>query len=99
MAETPNVPSGPESEPAPPLRPRLAWLGRLTIRPPPLPGGLSLRLLMLTALFVVLAELFILWPATAQFEEGWLLDRIRAAELASLAVEAAPAGVVSDQLA
>jgi signal transduction histidine kinase len=81
------------------LRPRLAWLGRLTIRKPALPGGLSARLLLLMALFVALAEFLILWPALASFEEGWLLDRVRAAELASLAVEAAPAGVVSDELA
>ena len=65
----------------------------------PWPGGLSGRLLLLTALFVALAELLILGPALASYEEGWLLDRVRAAELASLAVEAAPAGVVSDALA
>ncbi len=62
------------------------------------PGGLSARLLLLTALFVLTTELFILLPSLASFEVGWLTDRVRAAELASLAVEAAPAGVVSDQL-
>jgi signal transduction histidine kinase len=62
------------------------------------PGGLSARLLLLTALFVLVTELFILLPSLASFEVGWLTDRVRAAELASLAVEAAPAGVVSDQL-
>lgn len=66
---------------------------------PAWPGGLSARLLLLTALFVMLAELLVLGPSLAAFEEGWLTDRVRAAELASLAVEAAPAGVVSDQLA
>jgi signal transduction histidine kinase len=63
------------------------------------PGGLSARLLILTALFVMLAQLLILAPSLAAFEENWLTDRVRAAELASLAVEAAPAGIVSDQLA
>jgi signal transduction histidine kinase len=63
------------------------------------PGGLSARLLLLTALFVMLAQLLILAPSLAAFEENWLTDRVRAAELASLAVEAAPAGIVSDQLA
>ncbi len=62
------------------------------------PGGLSARLLLVTALFVLVTELFILLPSLASFEVGWLTDRVRAAELASLAVEAAPAGVVSDQL-
>ncbi len=60
--------------------------------------GLSARLLLLTVLFVMLAELFSLIPALASFEEGWLSTRVRAAELASLAVEASPAGV-SDHMA
>jgi signal transduction histidine kinase len=64
----------------------------------PWPVGLSSRLLLLTALFVLVAQLFILLPSLASFEVGWLTDRVRAAELASLAVEAAPAGVVSDKL-
>ena len=63
------------------------------------PGGLSARLLLLTALFVMLAQLLILGPSLAAFEENWLTDRVRAGEFASLAVEAAPAGIVSDQLA
>ncbi|HTK36707.1 MAG TPA: HAMP domain-containing sensor histidine kinase [Caulobacteraceae bacterium] len=72
----------------------IAWPRRLSW-----PGGLSARLLLLTALFVMLAELLVLGPSLAAFEEGWLTDRVRAAELASLAVDAAPAGIVSDQLA
>jgi len=72
--------------PPTPLR-RLAW-----------PVGLSARLLLLTALFVLVVQLFILLPSLGGFEVSWLTDRVRAAELASLAVEAAPAGVVSDQL-
>jgi signal transduction histidine kinase len=71
-----------------------AWLRRLSW-----PGGLSARLLLLTALFAILAELMVLVPSLAAYEDGWLTDRVRAAELASLAVDAAPAGVVSDQLA
>ncbi len=62
------------------------------------PGGLSARLLILTILFVALAGLFILPPALAAFEEKWLLDRVRAAELASLATEVAPDRVVTAQL-
>lgn len=62
------------------------------------PGGLSARLLTLTILFVAVGGAFALPPALASFEEQWLLDRIRAAELASLAPEVAPDRVVSEQL-
>jgi signal transduction histidine kinase len=62
------------------------------------PGGLSARLLLLTALFVLVTELFILLPSLGSFEVGWLTDRVHYAEVASMAVEAAPAGVVSNQL-
>ena len=62
------------------------------------PGGLSARLLVLTALFVALAGAFILPPALAAFERNWLLDRVRAAELATLATEVAPDRVVSEKL-
>jgi signal transduction histidine kinase len=68
-------------------RRRLSW-----------PGGLSARLLLLAALFAVGAELLILIPSLAAYQEGRLLDRIRAAELASLAVEAAPSRTVSDRM-
>lgn len=63
------------------------------------PGGLSGRLLVLTVLFVVAAELLILFPSLASFQEGRLLDRVRAAELASLAVEAAPDQMVTETMA
>jgi signal transduction histidine kinase len=62
------------------------------------PGGLSARLLVLTSLFISLAALFILPAALATFEEQWLLDRVRSAELASLATEVAPDGRVTRQL-
>jgi signal transduction histidine kinase len=62
------------------------------------PGGLSSRLLILTVLFVALAGLLILPPSLAQYEETWLYDRLRAAELASMAVDAAPNQVVSDKV-
>jgi signal transduction histidine kinase len=62
------------------------------------PGGLSARLLVLTALFVTLAGLLVLPPTLAAFEEKWLLDRVRAAELASLATEVSPDGKVTRQL-
>ena len=63
------------------------------------PGGLSARLLTLTILFVAFAAAFALPPALASFEATWLLDRIRAGELASLAPEVAPDRKVSQQIA
>ncbi|MEI9965365.1 MAG: HAMP domain-containing sensor histidine kinase [Caulobacteraceae bacterium] len=63
------------------------------------PGGLSARLLLLTALFALAAGLLILIPSLAAFQETRYLDRLRAAELASLAVEAAPARTVSQDMA
>lgn len=62
------------------------------------PGGLSARLLILTSLFVLFGGALIVPPTLAAFEEQWLLDRVRAAELASLAAEVAPDVVVSEQL-
>jgi signal transduction histidine kinase len=62
------------------------------------PGGLSSRLLILTVLFVTGVGLLILPATLAQFEDRWLYDHVRAGELASLAVEAAPNQVVSDRL-
>lgn len=63
------------------------------------PGGLSWRLLLLTAGFALVAEIMILLPSLAAYEEGWLLERERAAEEASLAVEHAPESMVTDNLA
>ncbi|THD63241.1 HAMP domain-containing sensor histidine kinase [Phenylobacterium sp.] len=77
----------PPQEETRPERPRFFW-----------PGGLSARLLTLTILFVAFGGLLSLPPALAQFEQQWLLDRVRAAELASLAPEVAPDRKVSDSL-
>ena len=49
---------------------------------------LSGRLLILTALFVMLAEVFIFVPSVARFREDYLLARLERAQIASLAVEA-----------
>ena len=63
------------------------------------PGGLSARLLVLTALLVLVAGLMILIPSLAGYQEARYYDRVRAAELASLAVEASPARTVSGAMA
>jgi signal transduction histidine kinase len=62
------------------------------------PGGLSSRLLILTVVFVAAAGLTVLPSQLIQFEDSWLSDRVRAGELVSLAVDAAPNQVVSDKL-
>jgi signal transduction histidine kinase len=59
------------------------------------PRGLSARLLALTVLIVVFANLLILPPNLAAFEEQRLLDRLRAAELVTLVQETAPGGVIT----
>ena len=74
-------------EPSVATRPRFFW-----------PGGLSARLLTLTILFVAFGGLLSVPPVLGAFEEQWLLDRVRAAELASLAPEVAPDRKVSEQL-
>jgi signal transduction histidine kinase len=60
--------------------------------------GLSARLLLLTVMIVVAANLLILPPNLTAFEQEWLFDRLRAAELATLVEEAAPGGVVTDRM-
>jgi signal transduction histidine kinase len=54
--------------------------------------------LLLTVLIVVLANLLILPPNLAAFEEQRLLDRLRAAEVATFVTETAPNGVVSARM-
>ncbi len=58
--------------------------------------GLPWKLLWLTLLFVMLAEVLIFVPSIANFRVNWLTDRLTAARLASLAAEAAPGGVIPD---
>lgn len=72
---------------------------RLPVRRFVWPVGLSARLLLLAMLFSLAAALLILVPSLADYQEARYLDRIRAAELASLAWEAAPARTVSNSMA
>src|SRR5580704_3648329 len=81
------------AEPAPPEEPtapgerRFFWF-----------QGLSARLLLLTVVIVGIANVLILPPNLAAFEEQWLVDRLRAAELVTLVEETAPGGVVTDRV-
>lgn len=60
--------------------------------------GLSARLLMLTILFVMLAEVLIYVPSVANFRRNWLNDRIAAAQVAALVLDAAPEERLSEDL-
>lgn len=61
-------------------------------------SSLSAKLLLLTILFVMLAEVLIFVPSVANFRLNWLNDRLTAAQLASLAAEASPNGDVPQLL-
>jgi len=58
---------------------------------------LSGRFLLLTMIFVMLAEVFIFLPSVARFREDFLLSRLERAQIASLALLAAD-GAISDRL-
>jgi len=64
--------------------PRRAWLKL----------GLPMKLLLLTVMFVMLAEVLIFVPSVANFRVNWLNDRLMAAHLAALAADAVPGGNV-----
>jgi signal transduction histidine kinase len=61
--------------------------------------GLSGRLLMLTIVFVMVAEVLIYVPSVANFRLNWLNDRLASAHTAALVLDAAPSGMVPDSLA
>src|ERR671917_1774511 len=60
--------------------------------------GLSARLLSLTVLFVMVAEVLIYVPSVANFRRTWLNDRLAAAQIAAVVLDAAPAEKLSDEL-
>jgi len=61
--------------------------------------GLSARLLLLTALFVMVSEVLIFLPTVARDRLAYLEDRLDAARLAVFALEATPDNNVSPSLA
>jgi len=61
--------------------------------------GLSSKLLVLTILFVMIAEVLIYVPSIANFRLNWLNDRLAAAHTAALVLDAAPSGMVPESLA
>ncbi len=61
--------------------------------------GLSGKLLLLTILFVMIAEVLIYVPSVASFRVNWLRDHLEVAKTAALVLEASPNGMVPDPLA
>src|ERR1700758_501632 len=61
--------------------------------------GLSGKLLLLTILFVMIAEVLIYVPSVASFRVTWLRDHLEVAKTAALVLEASPNGMVPDPLA
>ena len=59
---------------------------------------LSVQLLLLTMFFVLLAEVFIYVPSIINFRKTWLEERLAAANIAILAIEAAPDHMISEML-
>lgn len=53
-------------------------------------AGLSARLLLLTVLFVLLAEILIYAPSVANFRDNWLAERLSQARAAALVLEKTP---------
>lgn len=72
--------------------------GRVTRFLRPFAGSLSRRLLVLTILFVMLAEVLIFVPSVANFRLTWIEQRLAAAQIASLALEARPGNMVTPAL-
>jgi signal transduction histidine kinase len=60
--------------------------------------GLSARLLWLTIAFIMLAEILIFVPSVANFRKNWLMERLAAAQIASLAAQAAPNSTIPEAL-
>jgi signal transduction histidine kinase len=73
---------------------------RTQAEPPARPSrvGLSGKLLVLTILFVMVAEILIYVPSVANFRLNWLNDRLAAAHTAALVLDAAPRGAVPESL-
>jgi signal transduction histidine kinase len=65
---------------------------------PSLAKSLSARLLLLTIVCVMLAEVLVFAPSIARFRLNWMEDRISAAHLATMALEASPTRAITKML-
>jgi signal transduction histidine kinase len=64
----------------------------------PLRRSLSGQLLVLTVMFVMLAEILIYVPSLSNFRDTWIKQRLARAQIATLALEATPDNMLSDGL-
>jgi signal transduction histidine kinase len=74
---------------------------RIEEQQPPRRGlriGLSGKLLLLTIVFVMLAEILIYVPSVANFRLNWLNDKLASAHTAALVLEAAPRESLPDSV-
>jgi signal transduction histidine kinase len=60
--------------------------------------GLPTKLIMLTAVFVLVAEALIFLPSIASYRVSWLQERLTAAQLAALTSDAFPGGQIPSAL-
>jgi signal transduction histidine kinase len=60
--------------------------------------GLSTKLLVLTAIFVMLAEILIFVPSVANFRKNWLMERLAAGQIAAIAAQTASDEKVPEKL-
>ncbi len=60
--------------------------------------GLGERVVVLTIVFVMLAEVAIFVPSIANFRNNWLRDRLSAAYTAALVLEAAPGAAIPESV-
>ena len=65
---------------------------------PPWARGLSARLLLLTIVFVMVAEVFIYLPSIARFRHAYLETRLSNAHLAMMALDSATSATVGPVL-
>src|SRR5688572_24694132 len=61
--------------------------------------GLSLKLLLLSVVFVMLAEVLIFAPSIGRYRLTYLQQRLASAHLATLTLDATPDAMVSEELA
>lgn len=71
------------------------WLSHVV---KPLRTSLSSQLLILTIIFVMIAEVLIFVPSISNFRDQWLRQRAARAQIATLALEATPDNMLSDEL-
>jgi len=60
--------------------------------------SLSVRLFLVTILAILLVEFLVFLPSAASYRANWLNERVQAARIAALSLEAAPSRMVSDEL-